>query len=360
MYRNAKNVGYYMIGKGALSQLGDILTPLRARHGNGPAIFFLDHCFKDGTLADRLPVESADQVIYVNTAQEPTTESVDDYAAQVRTFLDGKTPAALLAFGGGSTLDTCKCVGNLLTNPGKAEEYQGWELVKHPAPYKIAVPTLSGTGSETSRTGIICNEAKNLKLGMNSDYTMFDQVLLDPDLTAGVPRNQYFYTGIDTYMHCFESLSGSYRNVVVDSLAEKAIDICKRVFLSEDMMSDENRELLMIASFLGGMAAGFVGTVHPVSAGLSMVLHMPHGLANCYALSVQEDIYPDEYRDFMAMIDRQGIDLPKGICQGLNDDQYTALYQASIVHEKPLANRLGPDFKNILTKENVIERFKRM
>ena len=58
-------------------------------------------------------------------------------------------------------------------------------------------------------------------------------------------------------MHCFESLSGSYRNVVVDSLAEKAIDICKRVFLSDDMMSDENRELLMIASFLGGMAAGF-------------------------------------------------------------------------------------------------------
>lgn len=48
MYRNAKNVGYYMIGKGALSQLGDILTPLRARHENGPAIFFLDHCFKDG------------------------------------------------------------------------------------------------------------------------------------------------------------------------------------------------------------------------------------------------------------------------------------------------------------------------
>lgn len=360
MYRNAKNVGYYMIGKGALSQLGDMLKPLRGADSHAPAVFFLDHCFSDGKLAARLPVESGDLLVYVDTTQEPTTDSVDGYAAQAREFLSGKTPGALLAFGGGSTLDTCKCVGNLLTNPGKAEEYQGWELVKHPAPYKIAVPTLSGTGSETSRTGIICNEAKNLKLGMNSDYTMFDQVLLDPELTAGVPRNQYFYTGIDTYMHCFESLSGSYRNVVVDSLAEKAIDICKRVFLSEDMMSDENRELLMIASFLGGMAAGFVGTVHPISAGLSMVLHMPHGLANCYALSVQEDIYPDEYRDFMSMIDRQGIDLPKGICQGLSDEQYTALYQASIVHEKPLANRLGPDFKNILTKENVIERFKRM
>ena len=228
---------------------------------------------------------------------------------------------ALLALGGGCVLDTCKCVGNLLNNPGKAENYQGWELVKNPAPYKIAIPTLSGTGSETSRTGIICNEAKNIKLGMNSDYTMFEQVLLDPDLTASVPRNQYFYTGIDTYMHCFESITGSYRNVVVDSLAEKAIDLSKQVYLSSDMMSDENREKLMIASFLGGMAAGFVGVVHPISAGLSMVLHMHHGIANCYALTVLEDIYPDEYKDFMLMMDRQCIDLVAGHEVAVGGDQ---------------------------------------
>ena len=161
-------------------------------------------------------------------------------------------------------------------------------------------------------------------------------------------------------MHCFESITGSYRNAVVDALSEKAIDLCKRIFLSEDMMSDDNRELVMIASFLGGMAAGFVGTVHPISAGFSMVLHMHHGLANCYALSVQEDIYPEYYRDFMTMIQRQHIDLPSGICKGLNDDELTALYEASIVHEKPLANRLGPDFKKIFTKENVIARFQKM
>ena len=43
------------------------------------------------------------------------------------------------------------------------------------------------------RTGIVCNEAKNLKLGMNSDFTMFDQVILDPELTATVPRDQYLH-----------------------------------------------------------------------------------------------------------------------------------------------------------------------
>lgn len=358
MYRNAKNVGYCMIGAGALSQLGDILAPHRAE--GGPALFFIDHYFKDKSLINALPVESKDLVVYVNTDNEPTTDSVDAYAAQAREFTAGVKPCAIMAFGGGSVLDTAKCVGNLLTNPGKAEDYQGWELVKHAAPFKVAVPTLAGTGSETSRTGIICNEAKYLKLGMNSDYTMFDQVLLDPELTASVPRNQYFYTGIDTYMHCFESITGSYRNVVVDSLAEKSIDICKQIFLADDMMSEENLERMMIASYLGGMAAGFVGTVHPVSAGLSMVLHMHHGIANCYALSVQEDIYPAEYKAFMTMMERQNIDLPKGICHGLSDAQYDALYAATIVHEKPLINRLGPDFKQIFTKENVIERFKRM
>lgn len=360
MYRNAKNVGYYAIGDGAVDQLHNILEPRREAMPNAPVVYFFDHFFLNSNLREQLPVLEWDESVFVDTTNEPTTDSVDGYADQVKAFLHGRMPAALVAVGGGSTMDTCKCVGNLLTNPGKAADYQGWELVKNPAPYKVAVPTISGTGSETSRTGIICNEEKNIKLGMNSDYTMFDQVLLDPRLSATVPRNQYFYTGIDTFMHCFESLDGDYRNTVVDSFSEKAIDICKTVFLSDDMMSDHNRELLMIASFMGGMAAGFVGVVHPLSAGLSMVLHMHHGIANCYALSVLDDIYPGPYKLFMEMMAKQKIDLPKGICKNLTDAQYDALYEASIVHEKPLINKLGPKYREILTKEDVIARFKRM
>jgi len=283
MFRNAKNVGYVMIGQGAIAQLEDVLKP--RREAGGPAVWFFDHFFKTGSLAGRLPIEDQDVVVYVDTAEEPTTDGIDAYKAEIAARIGSSSPCALLAFGGGATMDTCKCVGNLLTNPGRAEDYQGWDLVKHPAPYKIGCPTLSGTGSESSRTGVLCNVAKNLKLGMNSDYTMFDQLILDPDLSETVPRNQFFYTGVDTYMHCFESLAGSYRNVVVDALAEKAIDLSRQIFGSGDMMLPENREKLMIASYLGGMAAGFVGVVHPISAGLSMVLGMHHGIANCYALS---------------------------------------------------------------------------
>jgi len=164
MYRNAKNVGYYMIGSGSLSQLGDLLGVRRAAV-KGPAVFFLDHFFEGKDLIAKLPVESKDMVVYVDSTDEPTTDSIDGYSDKVKAYLNGVVPCAMVAFGGGCVLDTCKCVGNLLTNPGKAENYQGWELVKNPAPYKIAVPTLSGTGSETSRTGIICNEAKEHQAG---------------------------------------------------------------------------------------------------------------------------------------------------------------------------------------------------
>ena len=269
-----------------------------------------------------------------------------------------RAAAALIPEALKEALDTAKAVANLLTNPGKAEDYQGWELVKNPAVYKIGIPTLSGTGSECSRTCVLTNIPKNLKLGMNSDYTVYDQLLLDPDLLATVPRNQYFYTGIDTFMHCIESLQGSYRNAIIDAFSVRAVQLCEEIFLSDDMMSEENREKMMIASYIGGMAAGNVGVIHPFSAGLGVVLHVAHGLGNCLALNVLGDIYPKEYKQFRTMIERQGVSLPTGICKDLTEEQYDGLYRGCIVHEKPLTNALGPGFKQILTKENLIERYK--
>lgn len=360
MYHNTRNVPAYMFGKGALSQLENLLAPRRALK-TGPVVFLIDHFFTNHDLLNRLPIKAAenDQVHMVDTSHEPSVEGVDALAEAVRK-LDPRLPVAVVAIGGGATMDTAKAVANLMTNPGKAEDYQGWDLVKHPAPWKIAVPTLSGTGAECSRTCVLMNERRKLKLGMNSDFTMFDQLLLDPELTRTVPRDQYFFTGIDTYMHCFEALHGSFRDPIVDTLSIRAVEMCKEIFLSDDMMSEDNLEKNMIASYVGGMAAGNVGVVHPVSAGLAVTLHTPHGLANCMALNVLEDIYPQQYKDFRQMLDRQGVKLPTGLCGKLTNEQYDSLYTGSIIHEKPLINALGPGFKDILTRDNLISRFKRM
>ena len=281
---------------------------------DGPIVFFVDHFFRDHELIGRLPMEKGDQLHFVDSSAEPEVTRIDAFKAAV-VAADDRLPCCVVGVGGGATLDTAKAVANLLTNPGKAEDYQGWELVKNPAVYKIGVPTLSGTGSECSRTCVLTNIPKKLKLGMNSDYTVYDQLLLDPDLLATVPRDQYFYTGIDTFMHCVESLNGSYRNAIIDAFSVRAVQLCEEIFLSDDMMSEPNREKMMIASYIGGMAAGNVGVIHPFSAGLGVVLHVAHGLGNCLALNVLGDIYPKEYKQFRTMIERQGVNLPTGICK---------------------------------------------
>jgi 3-deoxy-alpha-D-manno-octulosonate 8-oxidase len=259
-------------------------------------------------------------------------------------------------------MDTAKAVANLLTNGGNAADYQGWDLVKVPAVHKIAVPTISGTGSEATRTCVMTNTQTGLKLGMNSDFTVFDQMVLDPDLTATVPRNQYFYTGMDAYIHCIEALAGSYRNAVGDAYSRETVNLCRQVFLADDMMGDESRERLMVASYLGGcaIATSYVGVVHPFSAGLSVVLGLHHCVANCIALNALGEFYPTEHREFRQMLDAQGVNLPTGVCAGLSDEQFAALVAATVVHVKPLTNALGANFRSVLTDERVADIFRSM
>ncbi|NDE52900.1 MAG: iron-containing alcohol dehydrogenase, partial [Actinobacteria bacterium] len=261
-----------------------------------------------------------------------------------------------------TTMDTAKAVANLLTNGGNAADYQGWDLVKVPAVHKIAVPTISGTGSEATRTCVMTNTQTGLKLGMNSDFTVFDQMVLDPELTATVPRNQYFYTGMDAYIHCIEALAGSYRNAVGDAYSRETVNLCRQVFLADDMMGDESRERLMVASYLGGcaIATSYVGVVHPFSAGLSVVLGLHHCVANCIALNALGEFYPTEHREFRHMLDAQGVKLPTGVCAGLSDEQFAALVAATVVHVKPLTNALGANFRSVLTDERVTEIFRSM
>jgi 3-deoxy-alpha-D-manno-octulosonate 8-oxidase len=356
--RLTKTVGQYLLGQGALGEIGRLLDEADGSRERR-VVYLIDHFFADGALAARLPIGAADVVRYIDTTDEPTTEQVDAIAASLR---NGAPPSAVVGIGGGCTMDIAKALSNLLTNPGHAADYQGWDLVKAPGVFKIGVPTISGTGAEASRTCVMMNQAKNLKLGMNSDYTVFDRLVLDPQLTATVPRKQYFYTGMDSYIHCIESLAGRYRNSFADALSRQALAICRDVFLADDMQADDKREQLMVASFLGGSAIGnsYVGLVHPFSAGLSMVFHTHHCVGNCIALDALEEFYPREVDEFRRMMAAQKITLPRGLCRDLTEAQSQALYDATVIHAKPLANALGDDFKSILTRDKVAAIFARM
>ena len=358
--KNVRNVLGYNIGAGSISGLEELLLPLRAN--NKPVVMFIDEFFKNNeSVLSKLRIRANDVVKYVLTKEEPTTVYIDSLVSELHS--QGiSAPSAIVGMGGGASLDVAKAVANILTNGGNAEDYQGWDLVKNPGTFKIAIPTLSGTGAEATRTCVMTNRQTGLKLGMNSDFTVYDRIIMDPNLTETVPADQYFWTGMDAYIHCVEALAGSYRNAIGDAFSRQTINLCRAVFSSEDMMSSSNREKLMVASYLGGcsIATSYVGVVHPFSAGLSVVLGVHHCVANCIVMRAMEEFYPDAFNEFWAFVDKQKIDIPKGICRNLTDEQYSSLYNSTVVHEKPLTNALGEDFRTILTKEKVIELFKVM
>jgi len=360
-----RNVKTYNFGVNQIGKLKSILDKKKNGTGmlNENVVFFIDNFFiKDQTILDVLNISDKDKVIYIDTINEPSTIKVDEYVKLL--IKDGfETPCAIVGIGGGTTMDYAKAISNLLTNPGNAADYQGWDLVKNKAIFKIGIPTISGTGAEATRTCVMTNSETGLKLGMNSDFTVFDHIIMDPNLTKSVPREQYFYTGMDAYIHCIESLNGSYRNSIGDAYSRETLKLCKEVFMSEsDMKSDINREKLMVASYLGGcaIASSYVGVVHPFSAALSVVLKIHHCVANCIVMRAMEEFYGEHYFEFWEMVKIQNINIPKGICSKLTNQQYIDLINSTIIHDKPLTNALGINFRKVLNDKKIIEIFKKM
>ena len=338
-----------------------LTLPSENSSNKGITLIIVDDIFKSVHNQLKLPNETENvKIFFLKITEEPTTLFIDNLLKKLKAQI-GK-PDLIIGIGGGSILDITKAISVLYNNTGQAEMYQGWDLPKKPGIKKIGVPTLSGTGAEASRTCVLTNYQSKKKLGINSNFSIFDELYLDHNLTKTVNKNQYFYSGMDTFIHCIESLGGNYRNSIADAMSNQALRICNDVFLSDAPQSEENREKLMAASFLGGSAIGgsLVGIVHPLSAGLSVVLGTPHCLANCIVMRQMEEFYPAEYKKFMIMIEKNSIEIPENLCASLDESQFSALYDASIVHEKPLTNALGKSFKQTLTPKKIRKIYERM
>ncbi|WP_372974962.1 iron-containing alcohol dehydrogenase family protein, partial [Muriicola sp.] len=315
-----------VFGRGSFDQLGDILLPKR-RNAEAPVIFLIDEVFEGDDLVTRVPLMFNDKIIFISADEEPKTQQVDVLVTRIREEYS-ELPSGIVGIGGGTLLDLAKAVALMLTNKGSAQQYQGWDLIEKPGAYHVGIPTISGTGAEVSRTAVLLGP--NRKLGINSDFTPFDQVILDPDLTKGVPRDQWFYTGMDCFIHCVESLNGTYLNAFSQSYGEKAFDLCKEVFLG-DLPAEESRDKLMMASWHGGMSIAYsqVGVAHALSYGLSYVLGVKHGIGNCLVFQHLEEYYPTGVEMFNRMMNKHRISLPSGLCNSLSETEMDTMISVS-------------------------------
>ena len=181
---------------------------------------------KEQTLADN------PGLIFINfdaTESEPYTWQVDEIANMLRA--DNKI-RFLVGIGGGSVMDVTKAVSICMTNDQRSRRImQGWDMVPNPGIYKIGVPTIFGSGAEASRTAVLNNGKK--KQGINSDHSMFDAIILDPNLSATVDKNTRFYSGMDCYIHCVESIEGTLINQLSRAFASTALEYCIDFFDSD-------------------------------------------------------------------------------------------------------------------------------
>jgi 3-deoxy-alpha-D-manno-octulosonate 8-oxidase len=348
-FRNFKMVDYVVYGRGSFNQLDEILAP--NRKGDAPMIFLVDHFFEGKPLVQRIPLNGKDKIVFADVTHEPKTKQVDALAASLREEFG--TVSGIVGIGGGSTMDLAKAVSLMMTNPGSSADYQGWDLVKNAGVYKVGIPTLSGTGAEVSRTTVLTGPVR--KLGMNSDFTPFNQIVLDPDLAKDAPANQRFYTGMDCYIHCIESLEGTYLNEFSKSYGEKALDLCRKVFVEKNSWDDESDEQLMMASFAGGMSIAYsqVGVAHAVSYGLSYLLGTKHGIGNCIVMNHLEEYYPAGVEEFKFMVQKNKIEIPVGICAGLSDQDFNTMIDISLSLKPLWENALGKNWETIMTRQKL-------
>jgi 3-deoxy-alpha-D-manno-octulosonate 8-oxidase len=321
-------------------------------------VFLIDEVHETKPWVRQLPLHANDLIIFVNVDTEPKTSYVDQLRDRIQAY-SNRQADGIVGIGGGSAMDLAKAVSLMLTNPGSAADYQGWDLVKYPSIYHIGIPTLAGTGAEVSRTTVLTGPVR--KLGINSDYTPFHQILLDPDLLEGAPGSQRFYTAMDSYIHAAEALKGTFINEFSRAYAEKSQSLCREVFLGDlDLrLADEK---LMIASYFGGLSIAYsqVGVCHALSYGLSYVLGTRHGIGNCVVFDHLEDYYSDDVVEFREMVERHSIVLPKGLTRDLTGEQVDEMIRVALGLEPLWENALGSKWRQEATPERLRELYARM
>lgn len=359
IYKNYPMVSRVVFGRGSFNQLGDILE-LKRLNEKAPFIFLVDDVFKGNSwLTSRIPLAYKDEILYISADEEPKTSQVDELVDKLILSHQDR-PSGIIGIGGGTILDLAKAVSIMLTNEGEAKDYQGWDLVKNQAVYHVGVPTISGTGAEVSRTTVLTGPER--KLGINSDFTPFDQVILDPELTKDVPKDQWFYTGMDCYIHCVESLNGTYLNAFSKSYGEKAFELCKELFLDNNLTEKESQDKLMMASWHGGMSIAYsqVGVAHAMSYGLSYLLGTKHGIGNCIVFDHLSEFYPEGVKLFKAMKAKHNIELPQNICAELDDNEFDIMIDIALGLEPLWENALGKNWKQKISREKLLSLYKKM
>lgn len=195
---------------------------------------------------------------------------------------------AIVALGGGSSIDTAKAINILLSNPGPINKYDGVNLVKNRVGPLFAIPTTAGTGSEVTVVSVVTDPKLKKKMVIFGQNVAPSVAIIDPELTMGLPKPITASTGMDALTHALESYLSTMSSPVTDALALEATRIIMRSLLKayNNGSDKEARSDMLLGSMLAGMCFTntSLGLVHSMAHPMGAHCNVPHGVGNAIAL----------------------------------------------------------------------------
>lgn len=244
----------------------------------------------DGTstrlgLADKVKGYAAGRIVAIfdGVTPNPTVENIDDCLAMVK----GKSIGAIIALGGGSSIDCAKAVSACLKLGLDGTSLLDCNAITDALPL-ICIPTTAGTASEVTQGAVISDHKRNLKKAIFGPGLFAKVAIDDPELTYTCPPAVTAACGIDVLAHSLDSLTSVKSN---QSTIGSAIYAAKTVFTYLERAYNDGRDLvarrkMMEACVEAGLAFSQTGTTgsHACSYHLTSAYNMPHGEACAFTL----------------------------------------------------------------------------
>ena len=215
-------------------------------------------------------------VVYDGVQPNPTINNIEE----ARALYLGNGCQAIIAFGGGSSMDCAKACGARIARPDKQiPQLRGQLKVMKSIPMLFAIPTTAGTGSETTIAAVVSNPETHEKNAINDPKLRPKYAVLDPDLTIGLPPHITSTTGMDALTHAVEAYIGQSNTPDTE---EKARIATKMIFENlekayKDGKDITARENMLLASYYAGVAftRAYVGYVHAIAHNLGGMYGIP-------------------------------------------------------------------------------------
>ncbi|MDD4691658.1 lactaldehyde reductase [Eubacterium aggregans] len=287
--------------------------------------------------------------IFSEIQPNPTIENVQ---AGVAAF---KTAEAdyLIAIGGGSSMDTAKATGIIITNPEFADvrSLEGVADTKNPAAPIFAVPTTAGTAAEVTINYVITDVQNTRKMVCVDVHDIPVVAFVDPDMMSSMPYGLTASTGMDALTHAIEGYTTAGAVEMTDMMNLKAVEVIARSLRAACNNDPKGREDMALGQYLTGMGFSNVGLgiVHSLAHCLGAKYDTPHGIANAILLpTIMEynaEYTGEKFREIARVMGVEGVD-------DMTPDEYR---KAAIDAVKQLSADVGipADLKDIVKEEDL-------